>query len=135
MRCKTMKRYSGNRMDVIRRMINDKLCEEERKKFSEVSVSRKFAARIGTYKQLRKTYNDELELKKDEISGGLAELNADWDSYNPVSVKIFFNRHKCYVPDKDLDELQRAVTLYDLGKRKEASEICDGLIDKYGLRP
>jgi len=124
--CRQIKCYEGTRSQKLKEMINDKIIKED-KKFFKVAIKNKKLLQAQKQYQTSLKICEELKKKFDLIQG---ELGISWNSYNK---KFDIDTYRCVVPKSVLKSLQNAQDLYSVGKVKEAREIWDSLINKFGI--
>lgn len=131
--CESYTKYTGNRSQVIRSMINDKLKKEFIKnEFPKLAEDRKL---IQLYCNLRDKAI-ELSIVRKELNDYASFKNIQVDTYDiekKEKLKFDISYKVCFTPKKILLKLEEADRLLSLGKNKQASVIFEKIIKDYNL--
>ena len=140
MKCEQINTYKGNRSEIIAQMIKTKRhdeLKEEKEKILQKNLT-KLQKQLDKYMKLKKQKR-EVELVLDDMEREFCAYK-DWDydrnCWKPYRISDYFVSNALN-EDKSLcrinKQLQRASDLWVLGKKKQAQQIWDTLIEKFGL--
>jgi len=123
--CQGIYDLTGNKSQKIMELINRKLKEDKRKMLSKHIKDKKLLTLIANFKAKKNMYDKAKNmLKKRE-----EQLGIEWSTY----IKKYEVSDICRISKQDYQDLDKANSLYGIGKRKEAQTIWERLIKKHNL--
>jgi len=124
--CRKIDVYEGQKSQKIMSMIDNIKYREIRRKLPKLIKDRKLISLQNKKNKLDKELKETNKLFEERTD----ELDLSYDSYNEGKFTV---SSSCRIPSTDKKTLQNAQDLYALGRKKEANEIWDKIIDKYKI--
>jgi hypothetical protein len=144
--CKRIEVIRGNKSQAIRELIARKNRDRLRERGNEImekQVPKELLDKMQKLIDERRAIKDADEENSRERRKTLELINCKLSRSNLIYQEQYRNGkyvygcdtdyNKCYVSDKTTAELQKASDFYAIGKRKEAQEMWNKLIEEYKL--